>query len=56
MGVIDDIVVTAQFVLPTDLVVTPVVNCVGGSLEPGVAQVVQKGQIVQFLVNKRRNA
>ncbi len=46
-GVIADIDVTAQFVLPGDLIVTPTAGP-GGSIVPGIAQVVTAGDVLQF--------
>lgn len=48
-GVIADVDVTAQFVLPGSLIVTPVAG-VGGSISPNIKQVVNEGEIVQFTI------
>jgi uncharacterized delta-60 repeat protein len=49
-NIVGDISVTAQFALNGGLVVTPVVNGLGGSLDPAVAQVVQPGDVIEFIV------
>jgi uncharacterized delta-60 repeat protein len=49
VAVIADVDVTAQFVLPSALIVTPIAG-IGGSLSPDLMQAVSEGELVQFEV------
>ena len=49
VSVIADVDVTAQFVLPDSIIVTPTAG-VGGSISPNIKQVVNQGDVLQFTI------
>ncbi|WP_380018706.1 InlB B-repeat-containing protein [Dokdonella ginsengisoli] len=49
-GVVADVDVVAQFVPEGSLIVTPIVEGVGGTLDPSLKQVVSVGELAQFAV------